>query len=104
MRLLEKGAPAAAIVAALSTHFCCIPLGFLPLVGVTSARVAIQPLRLWLLGASAMLLCVGFVTLYFRKSSCVRHSTTSLVFFWAAVAVVFLTVFFPQVIPSFIAG
>ena len=103
MRLLEKNAPAAAIVAALSTHLCCTPIGFLGVVGVASARVW-QPLRFWLLGASALLLCLGFVTLYIRKSSCVRHSTTSLVLFWAAVAVVLLAVFFPQVIPSFLAG
>jgi len=104
MRLLEKSVPAAAIVAALSTHLCCIPLGFLGAVGLASIPGCMQPLRLGLLGASVILLCVGFARLYFRKSSCVRHSAATLVLFWAAVAVVLLAVFFPQAIPSLIAG
>jgi hypothetical protein len=103
MRLLETSA-AAAIVAALSTHVCCMPLGLLGAIGLASVGVWIQPLRLWFLGASVILLCVGFVRLYFRRSSCVRRSATSLTLFWAAVAVVLLTIFFPQVIPILIAG
>jgi hypothetical protein len=40
MTVLEKGAPAAAIVAALSTLACCVPLGFLGAVGLASLSVA----------------------------------------------------------------
>jgi len=104
MKVLEKGVPAAAIVAALSTLACCVPLGFLGAVGLASMSVWVQPLRPWLLGASAALLCFGFVQLYFRKSVCVRRSTVSLVLFWTAVAVVVLVILFPQIIAGVIAG
>jgi len=79
MKVLEKGAPAAAIVAALSTLACCVPLGFLGAAGLASMSAWVQPLRPWLLGASVALLCLGCVQLYFRKSACVRRSTVSLV-------------------------
>ena len=104
MKVLEKGVPAAAIVAALSTLACCVPLGFLGAVGLASMSVWVQPLRPWLLGTSAALLCFGFVQLYFRKSVCVRRSTVSLVLFWIAVAVVVLVILFPQIIAGVIAG
>jgi len=104
MKVLEKGAPAAAIVAALSTLACCVPLGFLGAAGLASMSVWVQPLRPWLLGASVARLFLGCVQLYVRKSACVRRSTVSLVLFWLAVAVVVLVILFPQVIASVIAG
>jgi hypothetical protein len=104
MKVLEKGAPAAAVVAALSTLACCVPLGFLGAVGLASMSVWVQPLRPWLLGTSVALLCLGFVQLYFRKSVCVRRSTVSLVLFWLAVAVVVLVILFSQIIASVVAG
>ena len=104
MKLLEKGASTAAIVAALSTLACCVPLGFLGAVGLASLGVWAQHSRPWLLGAPIALLCVGLVQLYFRKSTCARRSTASLVLFWTAVVVVVLVMLFPQVIASLIAG
>ncbi len=103
MKVLEKGAPAAAIVAAVSTLACCVPLGFLGALGLASISVWVQPLRPWLLGASIVLLCFGFVQLYLRKSACSRRSRASLALFWSAVAVVVLVIVFPQVIASLIA-
>ncbi len=104
MKVLEKGAPVAAVVAALSTLACCVPLGFLGAAGLASISVWVQPLRPWLLGTSAALLCLGFVQLYFKASACKKRSTASLVLFWIAVAVVVLVILFPQVIASVIAG
>lgn len=103
MNLSEKSAPAAAIVAALSTLACCVPLGFLGAVGLAGVSVWAQQYKLWLLIASIVFLCVGSVQLYFRRS-CSRRSTTSLVLFWTAVVVVVLVILFPQVIASLIAG
>src|SRR2546427_5094040 len=103
MRVLEKGAPSAAILAAISTLACCVPLGFLGALGFASLGVWAQALRPWLLGASVLFLCVGFAQLYFRKS-CSKRSVASLVLFWVAVAVVILVLLFPQVIASVIAG
>jgi membrane-associated HD superfamily phosphohydrolase len=104
VRILEESVPAAAIVAALSTLACCVPLGFLGAVGLVSLSVWVQPLRPWLLGASVALLCVGFAQLYGKKSACVRRSRVSLVLFWTAVVVVVLVILFPQVIAGWIAG
>ena len=103
MRLSERGAPTAAILAALSTLACCVPLGFLGALGLAGISVWAQHYRLWLLAASIVFLSVGAVQLYFRKS-CSRRSTTTLVLFWAAVLVVVLVVLFPQVIATLIAG
>jgi hypothetical protein len=103
MRVLEKGLSTAAVIAALSTLACCVPLGFLGALGLASLSVWANPLRPWLLGASVVLLAVGFVQLHVRKSACVRRSTASLVVFWTAAVVVFLIVLFPQLIASLIA-
>ena len=103
MKLSEKSAPTAAIVAALSTLACCVPLGFIGAVGLAGVSVWIQRYKGWLLIASAVFLCVGAVQVYFRKS-CARRSTTSLVLFWIAVVIVALVILFPQVIASLIAG
>ena len=104
MKLLGKAAPSAAIVAALSTLACCVPLGFLGAVGLASISVWARHSRAWLLAAAIAFLCVGMVQLYFRKSTCVRRSAGSLIFFWIAVVVVILIVLFPQLIASLIAG
>lgn len=103
MKLLEKGAPTAAIVAALSTLACCVPLGFLGAIGLASVSVWAQQYKLWLLIASILFLCVASVQLYFRRS-CNSRSTTSLVLFWTAVVVVVLVILFPQLIASLVAG
>jgi hypothetical protein len=103
MKVLEKGAPAAAILAALSTLACCVPVGFLGALGLATVIVWVQSLRPWLLGAAVVLLCVGFAQLYFRKS-CVRRSKVSLALLWIAAVVVVLVLLFPQVIASLIAG
>lgn len=104
MTLLEKGAPAAAIVAALSTLACCVPLGLLGAVGLASLSVRVQSLRPWLLGVAVVLLCVGFAQLYFRKSACAKRTRFGLVLFWTAFAVVVLVIVFPQAVASLIAG
>ncbi len=104
MKLLEKGVSTAAVMAALSTLACCVPLGFLGAFGVASLSVWVQPLRPWLLGTSVAFLAVGFIQLHVRKAACARRSAASLVMFWTAVVVVLLIVLFPQVIASVIAG
>src|SRR5215469_18776870 len=102
MNVSEKGAPAAAIVAALSTLACCVPLGFLGAVGLASVSVWAQRYRFWLLLGAVAFLCIGSVQLYYR-TSCSKRSGASLALFWIAVVVVILVVLFPQLIASLIA-
>ena len=104
MNVSEKGAPAAAIVAALSTLACCLPLGFLGAVGLASLSLWARQYNLWLLIASIAFLCVSSVQLYFRKSCTNKRSTASLVLFWTAVVVVILVALFPQLVATLIAG
>lgn len=103
MKITEKGAPAAAIIAALSTLACCLPLGFLGAVGLAGLSLWAREYSRWLLIASIVFLVVGAVQLYLRKS-CVKRSAASLVLFWTAVVVVVLVTLFPQVLASLIAG
>jgi len=103
MKVSDKTAPAAAIVAALSTLACCVPLGFLGAVGLAGVSVWAQQYRLLLVIASLGFVCVGAAQLYFSKS-CVKRSTTSLMLFWTAFVLVVLVIQFPQVIASLIAG
>jgi len=103
MRVSEKGAPAAAILAALSTLACCVPSGFLGAVGLATLSVWARQYGRWLLLASVALLFVGSVQLYFRKS-CAKRSTASLVLFWTAVVIVILVALFPQLVAILISG
>ena len=103
MKLLEKGAPTGAMIAALSTLACCLPMGFVGALGLAGLAVRIQPLRLWFVAASIVLLCVGFGQLYLRRS-CTKRSIATIALFWAAVVVVLLVLLFPQVVASLIAG
>jgi len=103
MKVAEKGASAAAIIAALSTLACCFPLGFIGALGLASVSLWARQYSRWLLLASIAFLCIGSVQLYFRKS-CTKRSTASLVLFWAAVVVVILVALFPQLIATLIAG
>lgn len=103
MNVSEKSAPTAAILAALSTLACCVPLGFLSAVGLASVSTWARHYRMWILAASFAFLCIGSVQLYLRKS-CVKRSIVSQVMFWTAVVVVILVTLFPQLIASIVAG
>jgi len=105
VKAVERGAPAAAILAALSALVCCLPSGLVGAVGLASVGVWIAPLRPWLLGAAAALLVLGFWQIYRRGSQCsTQRSPLSVTLFWVAVAVVVLVTIFPQLIANWLAG
>jgi hypothetical protein len=104
MRAAERATPVAAVVAALATLSCCLPLGFAGAAALAGASVWLQPIRPWLVAGAAVLLGAGFVQLYGRRNQCRRRSRLSLAIFWAAVVVVLLVVLLPQVVASLIAG
>ena len=105
MKAVERTAPAAAILAALSALTCCLPFGIVGALGLASVSVWIAPLRPWLLGAAVLLLVLGFWQIYRRGNQCnVRRSRVSVALFWlAAIVVLFVTVF-PQLIANLLAG
>ena len=105
MKALERGAPAAAIVAALSALACCLPFGIVGALGLASVSVWVAPLRPWLLGAAVILLGLGFWQIYRRGNQCnARPSRLSVSLFWLAVVVVLLVTVFPQLIANWLAG
>lgn len=104
MRVAERATPVAAVIAALSTLACCLPLGFLGAVGLAGLSAWARSLGGWFLALAGVLLIIGFVQLYRGRSQCRKRSRVSIVLFWVAAAIVFLIVLFPQVIATFIAG
>lgn len=104
MKVAEGATPVAAIIAALSTLACCLPLGFLGAAGFASLGVWVQSFRWWFLTSAVLLLILGFVQLYRRRDQCRKRSPVSVALFWVATAIVLLTILFPQAIASLIAG
>jgi hypothetical protein len=104
MRVAERTTPVAAVVAALSTLACCLPLTFLGALGLAGASARLQSARPWLLVMAAVLLVLSFIQLYVRRNKCQKRSPLSVVLFWVAAVVVLLVILFPQVIASLIAG
>ncbi len=104
MRVAELATPVAAVIAALSTLACCLPLGFLGAVGLAGLSVWAQSLRGWFLGLAIALLAVGFVQLYRGRSQCKKRSPLSIAILWIAAGIVLLVILFPQIIASLLAG
>lgn len=105
MKAVERTAPAAAIVAALSALACCLPFGLVGALGLATVSVWIAPLRPWLLGFSVLLLILGFWQIYRKGNQCnTRRSRVSLALFWFAVVIVLLVTIFPQLIANWLAG
>ena len=104
MKVAEGATPVAAIIAALSTLACCLPLGFLGAAGLASVGLWAQSFRMWFLAGAVLLLVFGFVQLYRRRDQCTKRSPVSVALFWVATVVVLLTILFPQAIASMLAG
>jgi hypothetical protein len=104
MRVAERATPVAAVIAALTTLSCCLPLTFLGALGLAGASVRLQSLRPWFLVSAAILLGVGFIQVYVRRTQCRKRSPLSIALFWGAALIVLLVILFPQVIASLLAG
>ena len=103
-RAVERTTPIAALLAALATLGCCLPLGFLGAAGLAGASVWLQPIRPWLLAGAAVLLGISFIQLYLRRNQCRKRSPVSVAIFWVAAVAVLLVILFPQLLASLIAG
>lgn len=105
MKAVERAAPAAAILAAVSALACCLPFGLVGALGLATVSVWVAPLRLWLLGVSVLLLVLGFWQIYRRGNQCnTRRNRVSVALFWLAVVVVLFVTVFPQLIANWLAG
>src|SRR5260370_1572098 len=77
MKPPERIPPIAAAASALATLLCCLPLGFAAAAATAGVAIAVAKLRPWLLGASVLLVVIGFVPLY-RRPACDRRSPPAL--------------------------
>lgn len=105
MKAIERGAPATAILAALSALSCCLPFGIVGALGLASVSIWLTLLRPWLLGGAVLLLVAGAWQLYRRPRQCsTKRSPVSLALFWVSVVIVLLVIFLPQLVANWMAG
>jgi hypothetical protein len=103
MKHAERITPIAAALSALTTLLCCLPLGFAAAAATASLSVAVAALRPWLLGASVVLVAIGFVQVYRGRKTCDRRSRATLAILWMCAAVVLVITLFPQVVATALA-
>jgi hypothetical protein len=104
VKAVERGAPAAAILAALSALACCLPVG---IIGPWNWQASVSGLHHFVRGCSASpSSCSSWVS---GKSTGEEISATfgvvaSVALFWVAVVVVLFVTVFPQLIANWLAG
>jgi hypothetical protein len=104
MKHSEKVAPLAAVMSALSTVICCLPLSISAAAGAVGLGVVLEPLRPWLLGSSMALLAIGFVQLRRSRATCRPRSGVSAAVLLLSTMIVFALVLFPQTVASLLAN
>lgn len=102
MKHAERVTPIAAATSALATLLCCLPIAFATAAATASVAAVVGQLRPWLLGASVVLVVIGFVQVY-RRKSCERRNTVTLALLWISAAIVAIVILFPQAIAGVIA-
>jgi hypothetical protein len=97
-------ASASAVMSAIATLACCVPVGFAAAAGLAGISLTLSRYRVWFLGASLVLLAVGFIE-HYRAPQCDRSRTRwSTAILWCAAAIVLVNLIFPQWIAGLIAG
>ena len=102
MKHAEHVTPIAAVTGALATLLCCLPIAFATAAATASMAAAVSELRPWLLGASVVLVVIGFVQVY-RRKVCERRNPVTLALLWISAAIVAIVILFPQAIAGVIA-
>ena len=102
MKHSEKVTSLAAVLSAVLSVTCCLPLGIPVAIGLAGFGVLMSQLRPWFMALSVILLAVGPVQLY-RRRACQRHNLFSLVIFCIAAGVVLALALFPQFVASILA-
>ena len=103
IRITERLPPVAAIVSALATLACCLPLGIAGAVGALGLSVALERLRPWMIGLAVILLSVSSFQMY-RRRSCQRRSRLSLILFGLSAVTVLAVMLFPQGVAELMAA
>ena len=104
MRVTEKLTPVAAVISALATLACCLPLGIAGAVGALGLSVALEQARPWLIGIAVILLGISAFQMYRGRKSCKRRSRLSLIVFGLCALIVLDVMTFPQQLAALLAG
>lgn len=103
MRVVERAAPIAAVVSALATMACCLPLGFAGAAAALGLSTALGKLQPWLIALAVLFLAVGVLQLY-RRKTCRRRSRLSIVMLATSAVIVLAVIAFPQVVAELLAS
>jgi hypothetical protein len=103
MTVAQKATPLAAVVAAISSLVCCMPLGLLGAVGLSGFALWAGKYRTWFVILAFLLLIVGGFQVYGSQGSCKKCNKGTMITFWIAVALVLFIFLFPQVIANVLA-
>ena len=82
---------------------CCLPFGIAAAAGTAGLSVVLEPVRPYLMAASALLILFGVWQLYRRGPSCRRRSRASIVVFWSCAAIVLAMILVPQLVANLLA-
>src|SRR5579859_2863704 len=94
----------AAIGSVIAGSSCCLPLlPFLFAAGAAGTSALVAPLRPYLLVLSVILIAFGFYKSWRAKQCNCRASRISTFLLWFSAFVVFVFIFFPQVIANLVA-
>lgn len=92
------------MLSALATLACCLPIGFAAAAGFAGVGMTLSRYRAWFLGASVVMLAIGFIQ-HYRAPQCDRdRARWSSAILWAAAAIVLTNLIFPQWIAGLLAG
>src|ERR1700730_2318925 len=95
----------AALGSVIVASSCCLPLlPFLFAAGTAGTSVFVAQLRPYLLALSVLLIILGFYKSWRAKQCNCKPSRISLFLLWFSAIVVFVFIFFPQVIATLVAG
>ncbi|HSA94233.1 MAG TPA: hypothetical protein VLE48_14565 [Terriglobales bacterium] len=92
-----------ALVSALLTLGCCVPVGLLGAAGAAGAAIFLGKARPWLLGLSGVFLIFGFLQVFGGARCGLKPSKANLVPLFLATAIVAVVLLFPQVVAQVLA-
>jgi hypothetical protein len=97
-------ASVAALASVIAASSCCLPLlPFLFAAGAAATSAFITPLRPYLLVLSVLLIVFGFYRSWQAEQCNCKPSRISTFLLWFSAIVVFVFIFFPQVIANLVA-
>lgn len=103
MKRTGIGASVGALVSAVLTLGCCLPVGLLGAVGAAGLATVLAPLRPWLMILAAALLVVGVFQVRAGIRCGARHSRLGMILLVIAAALLVLLMVFPQAVAGWLA-